>query len=77
MPFEVMDAEHRLAQRVAQRVGNARADQQRAGEPGTLGVGDAVEVAQGERRRRASTSRISGSTRRTWSREASSGTTPP
>jgi ABC-type multidrug transport system fused ATPase/permease subunit len=41
--FEVMDADDRLAQRVAQRVGDARADEQRAGEARPLGAGDGVE----------------------------------
>ena len=35
-----------LAERVAERAGDARADQQRAGEAGTLRVGDAVEVGE-------------------------------
>ena len=45
--------------------------------PGPARVGDDVELARATRQPRASTWRASGSTRRMWSREASSGTTPP
>ena len=57
----------------AERVGDARADQQRAGEPGPSRVGDAVE----SRERRAGLGEhplaSAAATRRMWSREASSG----
>ena len=76
MPFEVVHADHRASQRRGQRAGDAGADQQRAGQAGAARVGDDVDVGQPQP---ASLQhpRISGSTRRMWSREASSGTTPP
>ncbi len=46
MSFEMMHAQRRDAQREAQPVGDARADQQRAGKPRTLRIGDAVEVGK-------------------------------
>jgi len=48
MPFEMMNADHGLAERDAQRVGNAGADEQRAREAGPLRVRDAVEVREGQ-----------------------------
>jgi hypothetical protein len=45
MALHVMDADHRLAEREAQRARDARADQKRSGEAGTAGVGDAVRSA--------------------------------
>ena len=46
MAFHVMNADHRLAEREAERARYARADQERAGEPGPAGVGDAVEIGE-------------------------------
>jgi hypothetical protein len=51
--FEVVHAQHRLAQRRAQRAGHARAHQQRAGQAGAPGVGDHVDIAQRSRPRPA------------------------
>jgi hypothetical protein len=46
MALQMMDADSRLAERVAERTGDARADQQRAGQPGALRVRDRVDVAE-------------------------------
>ena len=46
MPFQVVDADRRLVQRIGERAGDAGADQQRAGKPRTARVGDAVQVAR-------------------------------
>ncbi len=46
MALHVMHADRGLAQRVAERAGDARAHQQRAGQAGPLRVGDAVEVGK-------------------------------
>ena len=46
MALEVMDADRRHAEPVRERRGDARADEQRAGEARTLGVGDRVEVLE-------------------------------
>ena len=77
MAFEVVHADRRHAQRVGEAVGGARADQQRAGEPGPFGVGDGADVGDRAAPLRARIWRVSGRSRRMWSREASSGTTPP
>ena len=77
MAFEVVDAERRPAERRGERAGDAGADQQRAGEARAARVGDDVDVGERRRRLGAGPARVSGSTRRMWSREASSGTTPP
>jgi hypothetical protein len=50
VPFEVVDADDRLAEREPQRVGHARPDQQRAGETRPLGERDAVQVGELEAR---------------------------
>jgi len=46
VPFQVVDAEHRLVQRQTQAAGKRGADQQRAGQPRTLGVGDRIDLRQ-------------------------------
>ncbi len=71
-----MHAQRGNPERVGQAVGDGCADEQRAGEPGPFGVRD------GGQRLHCSTGLFeqparSGSRRRMWSREASSGTTPP
>jgi hypothetical protein len=73
--FEVVHAEHRLVERQAEAAGDRGADQQRAGQAWALGVGDGVDVASMPAWDRVCSS--SGIARRMWSREASSGTTPP
>jgi hypothetical protein len=69
--LKVMDADHRLAQR-EQRVGDAGADQQRTSEAGALVQAKPRSPATATPRQTAASG-----TRRTWSRDASSGTTPP
>ena len=76
MAFEVVHAERRPVQRRGQRARHAGADEQRPGQAGAARVGNDVDVSQ-DVRVSASTCRVSGSTRRMWSRDASSGTTPP
>ena len=46
MPLEVMDIQHRLAERVTEGVSDARAHQQRPGQPGTGRHGDGVDLRQ-------------------------------
>ena len=46
MSFEMVHAQRRYAQRKAQPIGDAGADQQRAGKSRALRVGDAVEVGK-------------------------------
>src|SRR5689334_22446758 len=48
MTFEVMDAEHRLAEREAERIRDARADQKRSRESRPARVRDRVDVAHVE-----------------------------
>jgi hypothetical protein len=74
--FEVVNRDGRDAERRGQSFGEGGADQQRAGEPRALRVGDGID---GVERAAAvgQTLRSSGTVRRMWSREASSGTTPP
>ena len=44
MAFEMMHTDDRLAERETKRVGNSGADQQRSREPGSLRVGNPIEV---------------------------------
>ena len=46
MAFEVVDADHRLAQRSSQRAGHARAHQQGAGQARSTGVGHHIHIGQ-------------------------------
>ena len=48
MPFEMMNAQNRNFQREAKSRGDTGTDQQRSGQPGSLGIRDRVEVAQSE-----------------------------
>ena len=50
--FEVMDADRRHAEFVGDPGGDARAHQQRAGEPGAFGIGHCVEVREAHARAR-------------------------
>ena len=75
--FEVVDAERRLAERGGERAGDAGADEQRAGQPGPARVGDDVEVRQPTAGVVRAPRAPAAATRRMWSRDASSGTTPP
>jgi len=45
MTFEMMNADHRLLQRESECARDARADEQGPREPGTLRVGDRVDLA--------------------------------
>ncbi len=76
MPLEVVHAERRLVERRRERARHARADEQRPGQAGAARVGDDIDSSSAVPAS-ASTWRVSGSTRRMWSRDASSGTTPP
>jgi hypothetical protein len=76
VPFEVVYAEGRFAQAGSQRNGNTCADEQCAGQSRAARVRHQVDFGQ-RTPACASTWRVSGKTRRMWSREASSGTTPP
>ena len=46
MPFEVVQRQRRHAERRCQRFGKRRADQERAGQPGPLRVGDRVHLGE-------------------------------
>ena len=46
MPFEVVHAQHRLAQRRGQRAGHARAHQQRPGQTWAACIGHHIDVGQ-------------------------------
>ena len=46
MALEVMDAERGNAERERERIGDAGADEERAGQPRPLGVGDGVDVRE-------------------------------
>ena len=45
VPFEMVHSKHGLAEREAQRRGDARADQECAGKSGALRVGDPIDIA--------------------------------
>ena len=75
--LEVVHADQGQAARIGERLGHRAADQQRADQPGALGHGDAVEVAEPDRRPVSSARRTTGTITSRWRREASSGTTPP
>ena len=90
MPFQMMNRQGRHPQRKRERFGEARADKQRPCQPGPRSVGNGVDIlpiAAGTRedlareRQEEGELRLGkikrGRRRRTWSREASSGTTPP
>ena len=75
--FEVVDADRRDAQRRRQAVGEGGADQQGAGQARALRCTRCRPVRRISGCADSSTRRVRGARRRMWSREASSGTTPP
>ena len=77
MALEMVDADRGPAPGVGQAPGEPSAHQQRPDQSRAGRVGDAVDGARDPNAAAANASRTSGSSRRTWSREASSGTTPP
>ena len=76
MRLDVVDINERDIERESQRLGRGQPHQQRSDETRPAGDGDGgefVEAHAGDR----SASSIAGMIRRTWAREAISGTTPP
>jgi hypothetical protein len=76
MSFQVMHRNRRLIDRHRQRLGESAPHQQRPGQTRATRIGHGIDVIQ---RTIALSQRFAqqGTTRRMWSREASSGTTPP
>ena len=77
VPRQVVHADHRLAERVTQRLGHLDPDQQRAHQPRPAGDRQPIEVGEASRPASATARRSTGTTVARCCREATSGTTPP
>ena len=73
----MVDADQRLARRPREPLRRLHADEQRAHEARAVRHRDAVDVVAASRPPAPSAARTTGPTLRRWSRDASSGTTPP
>ena len=77
MPGEVVHADQRDAQAIGERLREGDPDQQGAHQTGPRRHRDAVESSDAAMPACASAAATTAETLRTWSRDASSGTTPP